>query len=85
LYNDEIDSMRQTGFVFFEYSPQALLEALRRALTAFKDQRKWQAIQLAGMQLDHSWDRSAREYVKMYERAIDGVQSTGAQGRRPQG
>jgi len=27
-------------------------------------------LQLAGMSEDHSWDRSAREYVKIYERAI---------------
>jgi glycogen synthase len=37
------------------------------------------------MQLDHSWDRSAREYVKIYERAIDRAQGAGAEGRRPQG
>jgi starch synthase len=81
----ETDLTRQTGFVFLEYSPQALLEAVHRALAAFTDRRKWQAIQFAGMQLDHSWDRSAREYVKIYERAIDRAQSAGAEGRRPQG
>jgi len=61
---------RPTGFVFHEYSPAALLEALARALTLFADARKWRAVQVAGMQQDFSWDRSAREYVKIYERAI---------------
>ena len=59
-----------TGFVFQEYTPAALLDALRRALAVFADKRSWQALQVAGMQRDHSWDRSAREYVKIYERAV---------------
>jgi starch synthase len=58
-----------TGFVFREYRPEALLEALTRALALFGDRRKWKALQIAGMQQDFSWDRSAREYVKIYERA----------------
>jgi starch synthase len=61
---------KPTGFVFHQYSPPALLEALTRALALFKDSRKWQALQVAGMQQDFSWDRSAQEYVKIYERAL---------------
>ena len=65
-------SRRSTGFVFAQYSPPALLEALNRACTIFGDARKWRALQLAGMRQDFSWDRSAREYVKIYERALAG-------------
>jgi len=61
---------KPTGFVFREYSPAALLEALMRAVALYGDARKWRALQVAGMQQDFSWDRSAREYVKLYERAI---------------
>jgi len=61
----------KTGFVFAEYTPAALLQAVRRALAAFSDHRSWRALQLAGMKRDHSWDRSAGEYVRMYEKAID--------------
>jgi starch synthase len=57
-----------TGFVFRAYRPDALMEALTRALTLFGDTRKWKALQVTGMQQDFSWDRSAREYVKIYER-----------------
>jgi starch synthase len=58
-----------TGFVFEDYTPAALLEALNRALAVYPDRQTWRALQHAGMQQDHSWDRSAREYVKIYERA----------------
>ena len=61
---------RSTGFVFEEYTPAALLATLERALAVFADRPRWAALQAAGMRQDHSWDRSAREYVKIYERAI---------------
>ena len=63
-------SITSTGFVFREYTGEALLTALRRALRVFQDRPRWRALQLAGMRVDNSWDRSAREYVKIYQRAI---------------
>jgi starch synthase len=59
-----------TGFVFHEYSGGALLGALKRALALFGEPLRWRALQATGMRQDNSWDRSAREYVKIYERAI---------------
>jgi starch synthase len=60
-----------TGFSFDEYTPAALLSALSHALVLYRDPAGWDALQLAGMRQDHSWDRSAREYVKIYERAMN--------------
>jgi starch synthase len=59
-----------SGFVLRAYTPAALVEALNRAIAAFADPGTWRALQLAGMRQDFSWDRSAREYVKIYERAL---------------
>jgi starch synthase len=61
---------KATGFVFDDYSPGALMLALIRALTLFKDQKKWRTLQVNGMRQDFSWDRSAAEYVKIYERLV---------------
>jgi starch synthase len=61
-----------TGFVFIEYSPEALLGSLRRALETYKDRDVWRRIQMAGMRQDFSWDASARKYVTVYERAAMG-------------
>jgi len=58
-----------TGFTFADYSPRALLDALSRALLVFEDRPAWRKIRKAGMGEDFSWDASAREYVKVYERA----------------
>jgi starch synthase len=63
-----VDRGEPTGFVFREYRADALLAAITRALALFADKRRWQALQVAGMQQDFSWDRSAAEYVKIYDR-----------------
>jgi starch synthase len=64
-----------TGFVFDEYSPLALLSTLKRAVSAYHNRDTWERLQAAGMRQDLSWDRSAREYVKIYGYAL-------SQGRR---
>jgi len=58
-----------TGFTFVDYSSQALLDTLRWALSLYENKRLWRRIQVAGMSQDFSWDRSARQYVSVYERA----------------
>jgi len=75
-----------TGFAFAEYSGAALLGAIRRAIGQFADRPRWRAIQAAGMAQDNSWDRSAREYVKIYERVLGrgGTKNEGP-GARGQG
>ena len=62
--------IKGTGFKFEAYSSQALLSALRRALEAYSKPRIWRSLQREGMRQDHSWDASALEYVKVYERAM---------------
>jgi starch synthase len=46
-----------------------MLETLRAALAAFRDQSAWRQLMRNGMARDFSWTVSAREYVKVYERA----------------
>jgi starch synthase len=75
---------RSTGFVFREYTGRALVAALGRALSLFEDRPRWRGLQAAGMRQDNSWDRSARKYVKIYERAMQKAELR-AQGLRAQG
>ena len=63
-------SSQSTGFVFEEYTGAALLRTLRRALEVFQDRARWRALQDAGMRQDNSWDRSAQEYVTIYEKSM---------------
>ena len=58
-----------TGFNSRTTRPRRCWRALDRARPAFANPSIWKKLQLAGMRQDFSWDRSAREYVKLYERA----------------
>ena len=56
-----------TGFTFGPHTPEAMLDALRAALETYRRPEVWRRIQQSGMREDHSWDKSAREYVKLYD------------------
>jgi starch synthase len=56
------------GFLFSEYHPAAMMNALGAALAAFPNKKVWTRLQKNGMRADFSWGRSAGEYVKMYRR-----------------
>lgn len=58
-----------TGFKFSEYSGEELLLTVKQALQAFRDQSSWQILMRNGMSKDFSWRVSAKEYVRVYERA----------------
>lgn len=61
-------SAKGTGFKFSAYSGVTMLNCIQDALRAFKDQTAWNKLMLNGMKKDFSWNVSAREYVKIYER-----------------
>jgi starch synthase len=69
-------SGKGTGFKFSEYSGEALLEAIKEALWAFRDQTSWRKLMRNGMGKDFSWNASAKEYVRIYEKALQ-AQTTG--------
>jgi starch synthase len=68
---DETES-GANGFKFSDYNPGAMVAALKRALDAYREPARWKALQRTGMDLDFSWDVSAREYVKVYRSTIAG-------------
>jgi starch synthase len=58
-----------TGFKFIDYSAEALLGTIRHALHVFRDRTSWEQLMRNGMMKDFSWNASAREYIRLYERA----------------
>ncbi len=55
-----------TGFIFKEASIIGLAHCLKRALDHYQDKISWKALQQRSMQQDHSWQKSAREYLQLY-------------------
>ncbi|MEW6320253.1 MAG: glycogen synthase GlgA [Acidobacteriota bacterium] len=69
-----------TGFLFSDYHPAALLEALDRALAAYRQPKVWTRLQLNGMRKDFSWDHAAAEYVTVYKRVMSSRRRTARAG-----
>ncbi len=59
-----------TGFSFRDHDPDQLWQQLDGALKLFSDKAAWRRLQRAGMSRDWSWNRSAREYLTLYEKAL---------------
>ncbi|MGM0365565.1 MAG: glycogen synthase GlgA [Actinomycetota bacterium] len=61
----DIDS-GATGFKFREYDSARMVEALKRALSYYRNGRLWNRIIKNGMSCDFSWKSSAESYKKLY-------------------
>lgn len=55
-----------TGYCFDRYEPLDLYTCMVRAWEGFNYKKEWRALQQRGMARDFSWDKSAKEYIKMY-------------------
>ncbi len=55
-----------TGFVFEEYSAEAMLAAIRRAVRLFDRKRAWTGVMKAGMKQDFSWQYTAEQYAELF-------------------
>jgi starch synthase len=59
-----------TGFVFHEYDPTRMLDAIQRALAYYQNSEAWSTLRRRGMDQDFSWRNSAKKYVDIYELAL---------------
>ena len=58
-----------TGFLFSDYSPYAMQDAVKRALCVFTDKPKMKKLASEVMGKDFSWSRSADSYLELYKAA----------------
>jgi len=59
-----------SGFLFDEYSPAALAQALRRAIDAYADRNAWRKMVRGAMAQQFGWHRSGELYFALYARAL---------------
>ncbi len=67
--NYEAKTGKGTGFVFKNYSPLSLLDAVKRALEIYQKKELWGKLVFKDMRLDFSWDISAEKYFELYKKA----------------
>ena len=66
---DTVKDVRQkdgNGFVFEDYTVDAMLEAIKRAVQSFRRSNEWQHLIRHNMKQDFSWSNSARRYEEIY-------------------
>jgi len=64
------DTRKGTGFKFKHYRANHLLRRVVDALSVYQNKERWKQLMLHGMKADFSWERSAREYGRLYKRAL---------------
>lgn len=60
-----------TGFVFEKYDKFAFFGAMVEAIETFKYKDEWRKMQKRAMSSNFSWSKSAKEYVDLFNKAIN--------------
>ena len=58
----------KTGIVFKKYTQKEMIWAIEQSIKLYKNKKKFVKILKNGMKQDFSWDRSAKEYLKLYNK-----------------
>ena len=66
------------GFLCYEYSSEALWDAIKRARQIFRDQRLWTKLMKRAMAWNFSWDASAQRYEALYAELVGKTDSAAA-------
>jgi starch synthase len=65
----DMNTGKGTGFKFKEYLPEEFLNSIKRALSLYKDKKRWKNLIKNCMACDFSWEKSAQEYIELYKTA----------------
>lgn len=55
------------GFKFYNYNAQEMMSAIHYAIDTYKNKKAWKNLIKNAMTADFSWDKSAKEYKKVYQ------------------
>jgi len=68
---------RGEGFVFEQYDPYGLFVAIIKAGAYFRLKKEWQGIVKRAMKKDFSWERSAQEYIEVFNNLLEEKRKNG--------
>jgi starch synthase len=60
-------SQAGSGFTFKKYSKNNLIKAIKAAQKLFKDKNKWDLVAKDNMKKDFSWQRAAKQFLRLYQ------------------
>jgi starch synthase len=59
-----------TGFLFTQPETAALIRSLKKALALYPQKTLWRKLMLNGMMQDFSWEKAAKQYIRLYRQAL---------------
>lgn len=65
-----IETGEGLGFTFQTYNAHDMLDAIRRSISLFHDEPRWDALRRKDMANDCSWDHSVQEYWQIYRSVL---------------
>jgi len=71
----DVSEQEGNGFVFSDYSADAMLRAIKRADGSFRHRDAWQKLIRRNMTQDFSWNKSAARYEEIYLQALKASRS----------
>jgi starch synthase len=57
-----------TGFLFDDFTPEALYQAVLKALGVWRDESAWRRLMQNAMHEDFSWENQVERYIELYRR-----------------
>jgi len=69
-YKPGSDNAATTGFFIEKFSMAGIAGALETALSLYADKKLWNKLVKNAMLKDHSWDKSAQDYLDLYKKTI---------------
>ncbi|MFN3466631.1 MAG: hypothetical protein ACK4WF_02895, partial [Candidatus Brocadiales bacterium] len=66
------------GFTFNSSSASEMISTIKRGLELYGNPTHWTELMRHGMLQDWSWDKSAREYVELYQKGVQRLKGSRA-------
>ena len=70
VFDADEDKLKGNGFCFEESLAKVFVDTAMRAVRAYDDKERWDALVQKAMLTDNSWDHAAVDYIKLYERIM---------------
>lgn len=67
-----------TGFKFSPFETKIFLQTAQKALSLYKDRKRWRQLMLNGMARDFNWSAAAEKYARLYAALRTGSKSSNA-------
>ncbi|NLH96828.1 MAG: glycogen synthase GlgA [Clostridiaceae bacterium] len=78
----DADNENGNGFSFSEFSSDAMLDAIDRAVRVYKNRpEEWKTLIKRAMKIDFSWDSSAKKYEELYKHTIEKRKKDDSEGK----